>query len=66
MQGEVESKSLEPPLEVIRSNLKRSNIALSAGPARINRIDVTEKRVGNPRGSSFLARYRNQRKDNVR
>lgn len=53
--GTVESRSLKPPLEVTRSNLKRFSIALAAGPARINRIDVTEKRVGNLEDSRFLA-----------
>lgn len=53
--GVVESRSLEPPLEVTRSNLKRFSIVLTAGPARINRMDVTEKRVGNLKDPRFLA-----------
>lgn len=53
VNGAAEGRSLEPPLEVTRGNLKRFNIA--ADPARINRTDVTEKRVGNPGDSRFLA-----------
>ena len=48
-------RSLEPPLEVTRSNLKRFSIALAAGSARINRMDVTEKRVGNLEDPRSLA-----------
>lgn len=54
-EGRIESRSLELPVEVIRSNLKRFNIALATGPLRINRMDVTEKRVGNPENPRFLA-----------
>lgn len=54
--GRIESKSLELPPEVIRSNLRRFNIALAAALPRINRMDVTEKRVGNPENPRFLAR----------
>lgn len=54
-RGAIESRSLEPPLEVTRSNLKRFSIASAASPARINRIDVTEKRVGNLEDPRFLA-----------
>lgn len=53
---QAESGSLEPPLEVTRSNLKRFSIAPTAGPARINRMDVTEKRVGNLEDPRFLAK----------
>jgi len=53
--GRIESRSLELPVEVIRSNLKRFNIALTAGTPRINRMDVTEKRVWNPENPRFLA-----------
>lgn len=56
---QAESRSLEPPLEVTRSNLKRFSIAPTAGPARINRMDVTEKRVGNLEDPRFLGK--NQR-----
>lgn len=55
MQGErVDNRSLELPLEVIRSNLKRFNIALAAGP-RINRMDVTEKRIESTENPRFSA-----------
>lgn len=54
-KGAVESRSLGPPLEVTRSNLKRFSIALAAGPVRINRMDVTEKRAGNLEDPRFLA-----------
>lgn len=53
-RGGWKSRSSEPPLEVTRGNLKRFNIA-PADPARINRMDVTEKRVGNLEDSRFLA-----------
>jgi len=64
-RGTMESRSLEPPFEVTRSNLKRFSIAFFvAGPARINRMDVTEKRVGNLEDPRFLAETKEAERQN--